>query len=123
MLVSVVKFVQWEAEIEIAKRYGMAWKSGDHEKTGIMSPDFRGQDIFDRLDVSALLAIRRVFHKRHVCQHAGGVITEKYIRKVPEDVRLLGTEAKLSLEEFDLAAQSLRVILDNLVSAVQKKKK
>ncbi len=43
------------------------------------------------------------------------MITEKYIRKVSEDKKLLGTKAILSKEEFNDGAEILRKIIDNLI--------
>jgi hypothetical protein len=74
-------------------------------------------DIFDGLTEFELLTLRRVFQKRHIYQHdTQGIITEKYVRKVPEDGSLLGTKAALSMNEFNEAASHLRKIIDNMVS-------
>jgi hypothetical protein len=37
---SMVNIIQRYSGIEVAKRYGIAWKIGDREKIGITSPDF-----------------------------------------------------------------------------------
>jgi hypothetical protein len=74
----------------------------------------KGIDIFSGLNDSDILAIRRIFQKRHVCQHAGGIITEQYIQKIPEDKDLLGSQVPLSMEEFEVGAQLVRRILDNI---------
>ena len=44
--------------------------------------------ILDCLETQELLALRRVFHKRHACVHAGGKVTEKYVQMIPEDNKL-----------------------------------
>lgn len=75
-------------------------------------------DIFDGLDDSELLVLRRVFQKRHAFQHGDGTITDDFIQKVPEDKQLLGTKANLTMEEFEEASQYLRVILNNLASTM-----
>lgn len=71
-------------------------------------------DILDRLQPSELLTLRRAFQKRHAHIHNGGVIGERYVRKVPEDSALLGHRAELSIEEFEAAAKSLRLVIDRL---------
>jgi len=71
-------------------------------------------DILNGLSNDQLLCIRRVFQKRHAYQHSSGKITEKYVKKIPEDSALLGTQARLSLEEFSEAAKILRIVVDAL---------
>ena len=66
-----------------------------------------------------LLALRRVFHKRHVCIHAGGEITDQYVRMIPEDKSLLGTRATLTLDELELAAKAMRCALADLVRKIE----
>jgi len=73
-----------------------------------------GIDILADLEDADLLTIRRLFQKRHVCQHAEGKITERYIKKIPEDGGLLGQDVELSLDEFEDGARVLRVVLDKL---------
>ncbi len=77
-------------------------------------------DILDRLPTSDLLSLRRVFQKRHAYEHYEGMIEEKYVREIPEDVGLLGQRAELSLEELITASNALRLVLDNLVRAFEK---
>lgn len=72
-------------------------------------------DIFSGLTDSEMLSIRRIFQKRHVCEHNGGIVTEQYVQKIPEDRVLINTHVQLSIEEFEIGAKSLRKILDNLV--------
>lgn len=71
-------------------------------------------DILAGLTDSDLLTIRRLFQKRHVCQHSAGMITEQYIRKIPEDKELLGQDVQLTLDEFEAGARVLRQVLDRL---------
>lgn len=78
-------------------------------------------DIFAGLSESEILVISRVFQKRHVGLHADGMITEKYVRKIPQDRSLLGTKARLSLQEFEEAAKVLRKVIDNLSKATEPK--
>lgn len=77
-----------------------------------------GIDIFTGLDNDDLLTLRRVFQKRHLYEHNRGIINEKYIRMIPEDAKLLGQQAELSLDELEHAAESLRSALDNLSRAL-----
>jgi hypothetical protein len=80
-----------------------------------------GVNIFAGLDVSADLALRRVFGKRHLYQHSDGIIDAKYVGAVPEDSALLGRVGELSLEEFNAGADALRRVLDALVRALHMK--
>lgn len=69
-------------------------------------------DLLADLNAGQALAVRRVFHKRHAWQHSHGVITERYVKKVPEDRELQGGEASLSMAEFQTAAVAVRLMLD-----------
>ena len=82
-----------------------------------------GVNILESLNDADLLTIRRFFQKRHVCQHAGGKITEQYVTKIPEDKELLGNDVQLSLEEFEAGARVLRLILDRLCRRFEQKAK
>lgn len=73
-----------------------------------------GTDMLAELDDDQRLAVRRLFHKRHAWQHSHGLITERYVKKVPEDRDLLGTEASLSMLEFESGAAAVRMMLDAL---------
>lgn len=73
-------------------------------------------DILSNLKPNEELTIRRIFQKRHSYEHNEGMITEKYIKNVPEDKNLLRTKAILSKEEFNHGAKILRKIIDNLIS-------
>jgi hypothetical protein len=53
-------------------------------------------DIMSGINNDDLLSLRRVFQKRHACEHYQGVIEEKYIRAIPEDAHLLNQKAELS---------------------------
>lgn len=76
-------------------------------------------DILESVAGSDLLALRRVFQKRHVCIHSGGEITERYAKMIPEDKNLLGTQVVLTVEELDTAATAIRVALGNLVRMLE----
>lgn len=75
-----------------------------------------GTDVLANLSEADVLVLRRVFQKRHACIHAGGVITERYVKKIPEDSALLGTRVAMSLDEFEAGAKALRVVMDSLLT-------
>jgi hypothetical protein len=75
--------------------------------------DIFNKDIFDGLQNDEILTIKRLYQKRHVYQHNKGVIDQKYIDVIPEDVSLLGQVAPLDIEEFRNATTVMRKILLN----------
>lgn len=75
-----------------------------------------GFDMLSDLGGDSLLTLRRVFQKRHVHLHNNGKISERYIRRIPEDAALLGTQASLSIDEFEAAAVALRTVIDRIVA-------
>lgn len=75
-----------------------------------------GVNILEGLASESLLALRRVFQKRHVHIHNNGKISERYVRKIPEDSALLGMNAPLSIDEFEIAASALRTVIDHVVA-------
>lgn len=77
-------------------------------------------DMLDGLEGPALLALRRIFQKRHVCIHAGGKATDRYIKMIPEDAALAGKDVPLSLQELELAATAMRTALSSLVKAIMR---
>jgi len=77
-------------------------------------------DILALLSQVQLLTLRRVFQKRHVCIHAGGIITARYTKKIPEDSKLLGTEVVLSESELEEAAIAIRIALGQLVLQIER---
>ena len=77
-------------------------------------------DILANVAPRALLSLRRVFQKRHVCIHAGGEITEQYVRMIPEDRVLLGTQAELSIPELEEAATAMRIALGDMVKKLER---
>jgi hypothetical protein len=79
-----------------------------------------GVDILDGLGTNALLALRRVFNKRHAYIHSNGQIMEKYVKMVPEDSKLLGKQATLDFAELEEAAIAIRSALAILVKSVEK---
>ena len=78
-------------------------------------------DILENIPKEELLALRRVFQKRHLYIHSDGTVTEKYVQKIPEDKELLGNKAPLSIEEIELAAEGMRVALMALVKHIEAK--
>lgn len=77
-------------------------------------------DILAGLTTGDLLTLRRVFQKRHVCIHAGGKITDRYLQMIPEDTGLLGTPVTLSLQELEEGANAMRAALGALVKAIER---
>ncbi len=77
-------------------------------------------DILVDVEQDELLNLRRIFQKRHLYEHSKGIINEKYIREIPEDKKLLGQKAKLSIDEFEAGAMSLRKIIDKLILGINK---
>lgn len=76
-------------------------------------------DIYKNISESEKREIKKVFEKRHVHNHPfgdKGIISEKYIKEVPEDKKLLGQKAELSFEEFERGAEVLGKILSNMDS-------
>lgn len=71
-------------------------------------------DLLSILSAEQEIVVRRVFHKRHAWQHARGVITARYVKKVPEDRELEGHKATLSMSELETAAVAVRLMLDVL---------
>lgn len=83
--------------------------------------DHAGVDILDGLSNPELLSLRRLFQKRHVCVHAGGKITEKYIQRIPEDNKLnIGEPVQLSKQELVEAASAMRTALGVLVQQIER---
>jgi hypothetical protein len=76
-----------------------------------------GVNIFAALTTDQIRLLKRVFEKRHVHEHNEGIISERYVEQIPEDVGLLGQRAQLSIEELEAAASVLRVVLAQLVKA------
>lgn len=76
-------------------------------------------DILSDLSPGQLLALRRLFYKRHIFVHSDGTINAKYIQNIPEDRLLIGQKAMLSIEELKSAAEGMRIALLNLVKAVE----
>ena len=77
--------------------------------------DAYGINLFDGFKKDEVLIIKRLFQKRHVYQHNKGVIDQKYIDVITEDVSLLGQVAPLDLEEFRDATTGIREILLKII--------
>jgi len=80
-----------------------------------------GVDMLAQLETSELLALRRVFQKRHVAIHGGGIMGERYVKMIPEDKHLLGKKVEMTLAELELAAEATKKALACLVKAIEKK--
>ena len=78
-------------------------------------------DILDGIETAELLALRRLFQKRHVYIHAGGQITERYVKMIPEDKKLLGSIAKLTVSEIETASKAMRLDIGKLIKTIEPK--
>jgi len=78
-------------------------------------------DILNGIDPHELLALRRLFQKRHVNIHAGGEITERYVKMIPEDKHLLGKKVDMSMAELETASEAMRKALLMLIRAVERR--
>lgn len=74
-------------------------------------------DIFSNLSKEHMLHLRRAFQKRHVYQHAHGIINERYTKYISEDAKLIGKKADLTLDEFENAAKALRDVVKSLINS------
>jgi hypothetical protein len=74
-------------------------------------------DILEGLDPSQESVLRKVFEKRHLYEHNDGIVDQRYIEKIPDDARLIGQRAPLTIEELEQAADVLRIVLAKLVQA------
>jgi Zn finger protein HypA/HybF involved in hydrogenase expression len=73
------------------------------------------KDILNGISEDDHKIIRRVFQKRHLYEHNGGIVNAMYIQNVPEDRKYQGQPAPLTEDEFRAAADILRRMLNNLV--------
>jgi Zn finger protein HypA/HybF involved in hydrogenase expression len=76
-------------------------------------------DILDELDSAEHLSLRRLFQKRHVNAHAGGIINERYARMIPEDKNLIGAKVELSMVELETAAEGMRKVILKIIRAME----
>ena len=72
-------------------------------------------DILNGLTDNEILTLRRIFQERHVNKHNKGIINEIYTKLIPEDNKLLGSKATLSMEEFENAATILTKVVQNMI--------
>lgn len=77
--------------------------------------DNYGINFFEKLNDDEALTIKRLFQKRHVYQHNKGIIDQKYISIIPEDISLLGQTAILYCEEFRNTAAIMRKLLLKII--------
>ena len=71
-------------------------------------------DIYDGISHSEKIVIKRIFEKRHAYEHGPGKITEGFIKNIPEDAKLLGKIAKLSIEEFTEGVKIIKKVIGNI---------
>jgi len=72
-------------------------------------------NFFEGLKKSEILTIKRLFQKRHICQHNKCIIDQKYIDIIPEDTALLGQKADLNIKEFISATKVLKKIILKII--------
>jgi uncharacterized Zn-finger protein len=75
-----------------------------------------GVDVFRDLNDDEIRVLKRIFEKRHLYEHTEGVVSERYVREIPEDAHLLGQVAPLSIQELKQGAALLRRVLQVLVA-------
>lgn len=75
-------------------------------------------DILMDLNQNEILTLRRIFQKRHLYEHDKGIINAKYVKEIPEDKDLLNQKAELNINEFTAGAESLRKIIDTLITGL-----
>ncbi|MFZ1321134.1 MAG: hypothetical protein WAT71_06215 [Ignavibacteria bacterium] len=75
-----------------------------------------GFDIYSGISEKEKIIIKRVFEKRHTFQHSKGKITQKYIKNIPEDYKLIDTIAILSKQEFLAATKIIKKLINNITN-------
>jgi len=71
-------------------------------------------DIYEGIEYSEKVTIKRIFEKRHAFGHGAGEITGSYIKNVPEDSKLIGQIAVLSQAEFLSGVSIIKKIIKNI---------
>ncbi len=71
-------------------------------------------EIYAGIDYSEKLILKRIFEKRHAYEHSTGEITERYIKNVPEDSKLIGQIAVLSTDEFTNGIKIIKKVIKNI---------
>lgn len=80
-------------------------------------------DIYSGITEQEKIDIKRVFQKRHAHEHNNGIISEKYVKELPEERNLLDQKAELSYSEFENGARIVRKLLEPIVDLISKNKK
>lgn len=75
-------------------------------------------DILEDLSQEEELTFKRIFHKRHAYDHNDGIITEKYVKKIPEDNNKLGEKAELSIKEFKIGTKVIRKVITKIINQI-----
>lgn len=71
-------------------------------------------DIYNGIEYTEKVTLKRIFEKRHAYEHGTGEITESYIKNVPEDSKLIGQVAELSKDEFMLGVAIIKKVIKNI---------
>lgn len=75
-------------------------------------------DILKDLTHTEELTFKRIFHKRHTYDHNDGIISERYVKKIPEDNDKLGKKADLNVEEFKTGTKVIRKVLTKIIDEI-----
>jgi len=71
-------------------------------------------DIYEGIEYTEKVTLKRIFEKRHAYEHGLGEITESYIKNVPEDSKLIGQVAELSKDEFMSGVAIIKKVIKNI---------
>ncbi len=85
------------------------------DSTGVFFKNNFNLDIFNKLTKSEISTIKKVFQKKHVCQHGKMVIDQKYVDIIPEEIALLGKNVVLDEKEFKAGVDIARKILSEVL--------
>lgn len=73
-----------------------------------------GLDITENLTDDEKLTLKRIFEKRHCDEHNSGIISDRYVKEIPQDKDLLNQEVTRSKEEATEAVEILKKISSKL---------
>lgn len=75
-------------------------------------------DILEELSNEEELTFKRIFQKRHLYDHSNGIISDRYVQKIPEDNKKLGEKAELGIGEFETGSQVIRKVLSKIINKI-----
>ena len=99
---------------KISKNYGLG--SANFQNLSNTKNFFKkfDVDIYEGIEYSEKVTIKRIFEKRHAYGHGPGEITDSYVKNVPEDSKLIGQIAELSQAEFLSGVSIIKKIIKNI---------